>query len=80
MIVEPAAADRLEENLHPIGRAFYAASTNFCVPGAQSQKGGYALGAQAGPAAIEKIAADAGFSHIRAAAATPFNLIFEARP
>jgi ubiquinone/menaquinone biosynthesis C-methylase UbiE len=80
MIVEPAAADRLEENLHPLGRAFYAASANFCVPGAQSQPGGYALGAQAGPAAIQKVIRDAGFNNVRIAAATPFNLIFEAQP
>jgi ubiquinone/menaquinone biosynthesis C-methylase UbiE len=79
MIVEPAASDRLEENLHPIGRAFYAASTSFCVPGAQSQPGGYALGAQAGPAAIKKVLRDAGFDNVRIAATTPFNLIFEAR-
>ena len=80
MIVEPAASDRLEENLHVVGRAFYAASANFCVPSAQSQAGGYALGAQAGPAAIEQVVRAAGFAHVRTAAATPFNLILEARP
>jgi ubiquinone/menaquinone biosynthesis C-methylase UbiE len=80
MIVEPYASDRLEENLNPIGRAFYAASTNFCVPAAMSQPGGYALGAQAGPAAIEAVVRQAGFTRFRTAAATPFNLIFEAQP
>ena len=60
--------------------SFYAASANFCVPAAMSQPGGYALGAQAGPAALEKVIRDAGFGAVRTAAATPFNLILEARP
>ncbi len=80
MIVEPNASDRLEENLHPLGRAFYAASTSICVQNALSQPGGYALGAQAGPAAIEAVLKDAGFAKTRIATSTPFNLIFEAKP
>ena len=80
MIVEPAASDRLEENLNPIGRVYYAFSAAVCVPSAQSQPGGLALGAQAGPAALERIVLDAGFGGVRVAARSPFNLVMEARP
>jgi ubiquinone/menaquinone biosynthesis C-methylase UbiE len=80
MIVEPAASDVLAENLNPVGRVFYAMSTSICVPAAMSQTGGEALGAQAGPAAIAEVAQSGGFTRFRTAAATPFNLVFEARP
>jgi ubiquinone/menaquinone biosynthesis C-methylase UbiE len=80
MIVEPAAADELAGNLNPVGRVYYAMSTSVCVPTAMSQNGGEALGAQAGPAAIAEIAKSGGFTRFRTAAATPFNLVFEARP
>lgn len=80
MIVEPAAGDRLEENLNPVSRVFYAMSASVCVPTAMSQDGGEALGAQAGPQAIAEIAAVSGFTRFRTATTTPFNLVFEARP
>ncbi|HEY1297702.1 MAG TPA: class I SAM-dependent methyltransferase [Chloroflexota bacterium] len=80
LIVEPNASDRVEENLHPIGRAFYGGSTFMCTPNALSQDVGLALGAQAGEARIREIARGAGFSSFRRAAQTPFNLIFEAKP
>ncbi len=79
MIVEPAASDRLEENLNPLGRVFYALSTAICVPSALSQDGGESLGAQAGPAALEDVVTSSGFSSFRLATKTPFNLVFEAR-
>lgn len=80
MIVEPAAGDRLEENLNPVGRVFYAMSTSVCVPSALSQAGGESLGAQAGPAALGDVVAGGGFTRFRVAAKTPFNLVIEARP
>jgi SAM-dependent methyltransferase len=80
MIVEPAAGDTVESNLNPVGRLYYGFSTYLCVPNAMSQPGGYALGAQAGEAAIRQVVTDAGFTRFRRAAATPFNLVFEARP
>jgi hypothetical protein len=46
MVVEPFANDRVEDNLNPVDRAFYAASTMICVPASLSYKGP-ALGAQA---------------------------------
>jgi len=80
MIVEPNASDRVEENLHPIGRAYYGASTFLCTPNSLSQEVGLALGAQAGEARIREVAHGAGFSSFRRAARTPFNLIFEVKP
>jgi SAM-dependent methyltransferase len=80
MIVEPAAADRVEGNLNPVGRVYYAFSTFLCVPNGLSQPGGYALGAQAGEAAIRQVTTDAGFTRFRQVAATPLNLVYEARP
>jgi SAM-dependent methyltransferase len=80
MIVEPFANDKLEENLNPIGRAFYAASTMLCTPASLSQEVGLALGAQAGELRLDSILRSAGFTHVRRAAETPFNIILEARP
>jgi len=80
MIVEPYAGDTLESNLNPVGRLFYAASTVLCTPASLSQDVALGLGAQAGPARLAAIMRDAGFSRVRIATQTPFNLIFEARP
>ena len=80
MIVEPSATDEVAGNLNPVGRAYYNASTMLCVPNALSQSGGYALGAQAGEAAIRKVVTDAGFIRFRRTAETPFNLVYEVRP
>jgi SAM-dependent methyltransferase len=80
MIVEPAAGDRVEDNLNPVGRAYYGLSTLLCVPNSLSQEVGLALGAQAGEPGIRKVVTEAGFTRFRRAADTPFNLVFEARP
>jgi ubiquinone/menaquinone biosynthesis C-methylase UbiE len=80
MIVEPFANDKLEDNLNPIGRVFYAASTMLCTPASLSQEVGLGLGAQAGEARLSKILKNAGFTHVRRAAETPFNIVLEARP
>jgi 2-polyprenyl-3-methyl-5-hydroxy-6-metoxy-1,4-benzoquinol methylase len=80
MIVEPAAGDRVEQNLNPVGRAYYGFSTLLCTPASLSQDVGLALGAQAGPARIGEVVRGAGFTRFRQAAKTPFNLVFEARP
>jgi SAM-dependent methyltransferase len=80
LLVEPMAGDSLEDNVTPVGRIFYAASTFICTPAAQAQEGGYALGNQVPEAALGEIAANAGFSRFRRATETPFNRIFEARP
>jgi SAM-dependent methyltransferase len=80
MIVEPMAADRVEGNLNPVGRAYYSFSTLLCTPASLSQEVGLALGAQAGEARIADVAATGGFTRFRRASETPFNLVFEARP
>jgi ubiquinone/menaquinone biosynthesis C-methylase UbiE len=80
LIVEPAAADDVAGNLNPVGRMYYNFSTLLCVPNALSQAGGYALGAQAGEAAIRQVVTDAGFTRFRRSAETPFNLVYEVRP
>lgn len=80
MIVEPAAGDRLEDNLNPVGRLFYAASTMICVPTSLDQPVGAALGAQAGFARLSEVVREGGFGEVRKAAETPFNMVLEARP
>lgn len=80
MIVEPYAGDRVEENLNPVGRAYYAGSTMICTPCSLSQEVGLALGAQAGEARMRTVVTSAGFSRFRRATQTPFNLVYEARP
>jgi 2-polyprenyl-3-methyl-5-hydroxy-6-metoxy-1,4-benzoquinol methylase len=80
MIVEPIAGDRLEQNLNPIGRMFYSASTLICTPASRAQEVGLALGAQAGEKRLREVVTSGGFTRFRRAAETPFNLIFEAKP
>ena len=80
LIVEPNASDEAAGNMNPLGRAYYSFSTLLCVPNALSQPGGYALGAQAGEAAIRQVATDAGFTRFRRAAEAPLNLVYEVRP
>lgn len=80
MLVEPFAGDRLQDNLNPVGRVYYAASTMVCTPASLDQEVGLALGAQAGEARLRDVARQGGFTRFRRAAETPFNLILEARP
>ena len=55
LIVEPFAGDRVEDNLNPVGRVYYAASTLLCTPASLSQEVGLALGAQAGEARLRDV-------------------------
>jgi SAM-dependent methyltransferase len=80
MIVEPMAGDALQQNLNPVGRLFYAGSTMICLPTSRSQEVGAALGAQAGEAKLRETIQRGGFSKVRRATETPFNMILEARP
>jgi SAM-dependent methyltransferase len=79
MLVEPFAGDRLEDNLNPVGRIFYAASTVICTPASLDQEVGMALGAQAGEARLREVANKGGLTRFRRATETAFNLILEAR-
>jgi len=80
MLVEPYAGDTLERNLTPVGRLFYGFSTVVCTPASLAQPVGLGLGAQAGQARLAEVLTEAGFSRVRRAAETPFNMILEARP
>jgi 2-polyprenyl-3-methyl-5-hydroxy-6-metoxy-1,4-benzoquinol methylase len=80
MLVEPFANDSLADNLNPVGRVYYAASTLICTPSSLDQEVGLALGAQAGEDQLRAVAEEAGFSRFRRATETPFNLVLEARP
>jgi 2-polyprenyl-3-methyl-5-hydroxy-6-metoxy-1,4-benzoquinol methylase len=80
MLVEPAAGDSVVDNLNPVGRLYYGASSLICVPVSLARQGP-ALGAQAGERRLRKVMVDdGGFTRFRRATETPFNLIFEARP
>jgi SAM-dependent methyltransferase len=79
MLVEPFAGDSQKDNLNPIGRIYYAASTVICTPASLDQEVGMALGAQAGEARLRDVANKGGLTRFRRAAETPFNLILEAR-
>lgn len=79
MIVEPAAGDRLEDNLNPVGRIYYSASTMICVPTSLAQETGLALGAQAGEARIAAVVRSGGFNRVGRVAQTPLNMVLEAR-
>lgn len=80
LIVEPFANDRIEDNLNPVGRLYYSASTMVCTPASRAQEVGLALGAQAGEGRIREVVEAGGFTRFRRATETPFNLIFEACP
>jgi len=80
LLVEPFAHDNLADNLNPVGRMFYSASTMVCTPASQSQDVGLALGAQAGEARLRQVIEDAGFTRFRRATETPFNMVLEVRP
>ncbi len=80
MIVEPFASDKLCDNLNPVGRVYYAASTMICTPASMAQEVGLGLGAQAGEYRLRQVVTSGGFSKFRRAAETPFNMVLEARP
>ena len=80
MVVEPMAGDALEDNLNPVGRLYYGASTVLCVPTSLAQEVGLALGAQAGEARLKEVLGSAGFSSVHRATETAFNMVLECRP
>src|ERR1700736_3017383 len=80
MIVEPFANDNVQDNLNPVGRVMYGASSQICVP-VSLARNGPALGAQAGESRLrEVVVARRGFGRFRRATETPFNLVLEACP
>ena len=79
MLIEPFASDKVEDNLNPVGRLYYAASTTMCCAHAISENGTHVLGAQAGPKQLHGVLRQAGFGSTRTAMQTPFNLVIEAQ-
>jgi ubiquinone/menaquinone biosynthesis C-methylase UbiE len=79
MIVEPLAADAPEDNFNPVGRLYYNASTMICVPTSLDQERGAALGAQAGEKKLAEVIRAGGFSRVRRAVTSPFNMVLEVR-
>jgi hypothetical protein len=80
LIVEPFAHDKFEDNLNPVGRMAYGASTLICTPTSLAQEVGAALGSQAGETRLREVVTAGGFTRFRRATETPFNLVLEARP
>jgi 2-polyprenyl-3-methyl-5-hydroxy-6-metoxy-1,4-benzoquinol methylase len=78
MVVEPMAGDTLEENINPVGRLYYSASTMICVPTSLAQETGLALGAQAGERRLAEVIRSGGFSRVRRVAQSPLNMVLEA--
>jgi hypothetical protein len=79
MLIEPMSQDQLEDNVNPVGAAYYAFSTLRCTPNSLSQEVGTALGAQAGESRLRMITSGAGFGTFRRVAETPFNMVLEAK-
>jgi SAM-dependent methyltransferase len=80
MVVEPAAGESLAENMNPVGRIYYSASSHICTPASLFEPNGMGLGAQASAAQLRGVAEKGGFTKFRLAAQTPFNRVFEIRP
>ncbi|MCI4347197.1 MAG: class I SAM-dependent methyltransferase [Thermoplasmata archaeon] len=80
MIVEPNSGESLAENMNPVSRVFYSASTMICVPASLAQPGALGLGAQTSEARLRELVTAAGFGSFRRATQTPFNRVFEAKP
>ncbi|MEY2565979.1 MAG: hypothetical protein QOE35_508 [Actinomycetota bacterium] len=79
LLVEPAAASGLENNVNPVSRIYYAGAVGICTPAAEAQPGGFALGNQVSDERWRELLGGVGFSHFRRATETPFNRIFEVR-
>ena len=79
MVVEPNAGDKPADNMNPVGRLFYNASTMICVPTSLDQEVGTGLGAQAGERRLSEVIKSGGFGSVRRATDGPFNIVLEAR-
>ena len=79
MIVEPIAGNQPVENMNPVGRLYYNASTMICVPTSLDQEVAEGLGAQAGEEKLTSVIKSGGFSRVRRAAQGSFNMVLEAR-
>lgn len=90
MLAEFLVADALEENLDPLGRLLYSASTMLCLPDSCSnidlgsadgaQQMDLALGTAAGERRLTEVVHEAGFTKVRRSAETPPLMVLEVRP
>lgn len=79
-IVEPKAADRLEDNRNPVATTFYGFSLFHCMTQSLA-RGGPGLGTCLGPAATEQLVREAGFTRFeRLDIKSLTNLFYAARP
>lgn len=79
-IVEPKAADRLEDNLNPVATMFYGFSIFHCMTQSLA-RGGPGLGTCMGPGTAEKLVKEAGFKSFQILdLKSQVNLFYAARP
>ena len=79
-IVEPRAADRLEDNRNPVAATFYGFSLFHCMTQSLA-RGGPGLGTCLGPAATEALVRRAGYSRFRRLDIKSLtNLFYSAQP
>ncbi len=80
MLVEPYAhSDKVVNHTLPTAKMIYGASAVLCTPNSLSQEVGRGMGAQAGEPGMSAVFDEAGYSHFRRVAETPFNIVYEAR-
>ena len=79
-IVEPKAADKLEENRNPVAATFYGFSVFHCMTQSLA-RGGPGLGTCLGPAATEALVRQAGYTRFqRLDIKSLTNLFYSAQP
>ena len=64
LVSEPSLSPKLEENINPMGRMFYAAALIYCMSVSLGQ-GGPGIGSDVNPAIVEQWGKAAGFHRIR---------------
>ena len=80
MVMEPMAADRLVDNINPLGAIYYGFSTFHCMTQSLAQ-GGPGLGTCLGPTRTLELLREGGFSHAEALPIkSQTNSFFVARP
>ena len=79
-IIEPRAADRVEDNRNPVATMFYGFSIFHCMTQSLA-RGGPGLGTCLGPAGTERLAREAGFTQFkRLDLKSQTNLFYSANP
>jgi len=80
LMVEMNVSANVAENINPLGRLMYSASTLYCLTTSMAQ-GGAAIGAMMGEPKARELGSAAGFSSFRRLPIRdPFSALFELRP